>query len=138
VTTPQGRGKYHILTDINMIPLIDVALVLLIIFMVISPILVQSQLRVDLPKVKNASTAEETALKVEVAFDGTLAFEGKIVPANNLKNVLARNLPPGNRASLLIEADKKAPFEDVVFVMDIAKQLNVQKLGVSVMPEITQ
>ena len=134
----QGSGKYHILTDINMIPLIDVALVLLIIFMVISPILVQSKLTVDLPKVKNATTTEETALKVEVAYDGTMAFEGKIIPAGNLKNILARKLPPGHRASLLIQADKKAPFENVVYVMDIAKQLNVQKLGVSVMPEITK
>ncbi len=136
VFSSRGQGKYHILAEINMIPLIDVALVLLIIFMVISPILVESQLRVDLPKVKTASTAEDTALKIEVAFDGTIAFNGKIVPSNNLTYVLRSALPPGHRASLLIQADKKAPFEYVVYVMDIAKQLNVQKLGVSVLPEI--
>ncbi len=134
----QGTGKYHIMAEINMIPLIDVALVLLIIFMVISPILVESQLRVDLPKVKTASNADEKAFKVEVAFDGTIAFEGKIIPQNNFRQILQRSIPPGHKASILIQADKKAPFEYVVYVMDIAKQLNVQKLGVSVLPEIVK
>ena len=60
--TPSGQGKYHIQAEINMIPFIDVALVLLIIFMVISPILVESQMRVNLPKVKESGKAERTAL----------------------------------------------------------------------------
>jgi len=62
VRTSSGQGPYHIQAEINMIPLIDVSLVLLIIFMVISPILVQSQLKVNLPKVTtDANQAEETA-----------------------------------------------------------------------------
>ena len=73
-------GRYQIQADINMIPLIDVALVLLIIFMVISPILVESQLRVNLPHVTSVSSAEEHPIKIEIAQDGTLALEGKIIP----------------------------------------------------------
>jgi biopolymer transport protein ExbD len=130
-------GKYHIQAEINMIPLIDVALVLLIIFMVISPILVESQMRVNVPKVSSQpSHAEETALKVEIAADGTLAFQGKIVTKDALKTVLFANLPPGSKASLLIQADKDVPFENVVYVMDLAKQLKVDKLGVAVIPEL--
>jgi biopolymer transport protein ExbD len=136
VASAAGKGTYHIQAEINMIPLIDVALVLLIIFMVISPILVQSQLRVNLPKVSSSSTAEETALKVEVAPDGTLAFDGKIVTREELRQRLMASLPPGNKASLLIEADQDVPFQNVVYVMDLAKQFKVEKLGVSVLPQI--
>ncbi|MCB4756647.1 MAG: biopolymer transporter ExbD [Elusimicrobia bacterium] len=134
--TSQGSGRYHILADINMIPLIDVALVLLIIFMVISPILVESQLRVNLPKVTSSTKTEETALKVEIAADGSIAFRGRIVHRNNLKNIMAREIQPGTRTSLLIQADRDVAFDTVVFVMDVAKQLNVDKLGVAVIPQV--
>lgn len=130
-----GTGRYHIQAEINMIPLIDVALVLLIIFMVISPILVESQLHVNVPKVVSASNSEETALKVEIAADGSMAFQGKLANRTTLRLALQAALPPGHRASLLIQADKDVRFDDVVYVMDLAKQLKVEKLGVSVLPE---
>ena len=133
-----GTGRYHIQADINMIPLIDIALVLLIIFMVISPILVESQMRVTVPKVSTAGQAEETALKVEIASNGTLAYRGKIVTPEQLKATLQRELPPNHKASLLIQADKDVAFNSVVYVMDLAKQLKVEKLGVAVIPEIVR
>jgi len=132
----RGSGRYHIQAEINMIPLIDVALVLLIIFMVMSPILVESQMRVNLPKVTTAGKAEETAFKVEIASDGTLAFQGKVIPKNILKTLMANAIPPNSRASLLIQADRDVVFDHVVFVMDIAKQLKIDKLGVAVIPQV--
>jgi biopolymer transport protein ExbD len=132
------NGRYNIRAEINMIPLIDVALVLLIIFMVISPILVESQMRVNIPKVAAASKAEETALKVEIAANGALAFQGKVVTKDALKTAMNMMLPPGHNASLLIQADKDVPFNEVVYVMDIAKQLKVEKLGVAVLPQTMQ
>lgn len=139
VGSSQGSGRYHIQAEINMIPLIDVALVLLIIFMVISPILVESQMRVNVPKVTaSASKAEETALKVEIAASGAIAFQGKVVAREMLKTAMSQMLPPGHQASLLIQADKDVSFNTVVFVMDVAKQLKVEKLGVAVLPEALQ
>src|SRR5258707_13671450 len=123
VGSTHGRRPFHIRAEINMIPLIDVSLVLLIIFMVISPILVQSQMRVNLPKVTTASQADETALKVEIAPDGTMAFQGKILSKEALRKALTAAIPPGHRASLLIQADQDVSFHNVVYVMDIAKQL---------------
>lgn len=121
-----------------MIPLIDVALVLLIIFMVISPILVESQMRVNVPRVSSAGKAEETAIKVEIASDGSLAFQGRRVSRAELKAAMQQSLPPGHQSSLLIQADKDVAFDDVVYVMDVAKQLKVDKLGVAVLPEMAQ
>lgn len=134
----RGMGKYHIQADINMIPLIDVALVLLIIFMVISPILVESQMRVNVPKVTTASHADETALKVEISADGQIAFQGKLISKDALRSTMSQFLPPGHKASLLIQADRDVSFNNVVFVMDVAKQLKIEKLGVAVLPELLQ
>jgi len=133
-----GKDAYHIQAEINMIPLIDVALVLLIIFMVISPILVESQLRVNLPKVTSSGKADQEPLKVEIASDGSLAFEGKVLNREALRDAMRRELPPGHSASLLIQADKDVAFDTVVFVMDLAKQLKVEKLGVAVLPQMGQ
>ena len=131
-----GTGRYHIQAEINMVPLIDVALVLLIIFMVISPILVESQMKVSVPKVASSTIkSEETALKVEVSADGQFAFQGKTVSREGLKTAMSQDLPPGHKASVLIQADKDVRFNDVVYVMDLAKQLKVDKLGVAVLPE---
>lgn len=139
VGSTSGTGQYHIQAEINMIPLIDVALVLLIIFMVISPILVKSQLDVNLPKVtSNAKGAEEDAIKIEIDSKGQLSFEGNVVSRDQLKQVLAIELPPGHKAAVLIQADKDVAFNQVVFVMDLAKQFKVQKLGVSVVPDFAQ
>jgi biopolymer transport protein ExbD len=118
-----------------MIPLIDIALVLLIIFMVISPILVESQLKVNLPKVTSASNAEEKAFKISVAKGGGLAFQNQVLNRAQLRTKLTALLPKGHHASILIQADKEAAFEDVVYVMDLSKQLGVEKLGISVIPE---
>ncbi len=134
----QGEGRFHIHAEINFISLIDLALLLLIIFMVISPILVQSQMRVNLPKVTSASMAEETALKIKIAADGTLAFQGKMVSKEGLRSAMEMALPLGSKASLLIQADKDVSFHSVVYVMDLAKQLKVEKLGVSVLPQLVQ
>ena len=135
----RGMGKYHIQAEINMIPLIDIALVLLIIFMVISPILVESQMRVNVPKVVSSpSQAQENAFKVEVSAQGQYGFQGKIVDKHMLKTALTQSLPPGHQASLLIQADKDVPFEAVVYVMDVAKQLKVQNLGVAVLPAMSR
>ncbi|MFN0118708.1 MAG: ExbD/TolR family protein [Elusimicrobiota bacterium] len=131
----QGTGKYHIQAEINMVPLIDIALVLLIIFMVISPMLVDSQLKVNLPKVTTATSSDEQALKVEIDASGRLGFEGKNISFSDLKQVLYKKLPPGHKASLLIQADQNVSFNSVVGVMDLAKQLKVEKLGVAVSPE---
>lgn len=138
VGSSSGNGRYHIQAEINMIPLIDVALVLLIIFMVISPILVESQMRVNIPKVTEGGKADETALKVEIAANGALAFQGKMVTRDALKTAMAIQLPPGHKASLLIQADKDVAFNDVVYVMDVAKQLKIEKLGVAVLPQTIQ
>jgi biopolymer transport protein ExbD len=64
-----------------------------------------------------------------------MTFQGKTVTKPALRAVMSDALPPNSRASLLIEADKDVPFDDVVYVMDLAKQLKVEKLGVAVIPE---
>ena len=120
----------------NLVPLIDVSLILVIIFMVLTPILVQHQLTVKLPHAASGeSVATDTAVTVQIAKSGVVTVEGAAVRWEKLERELTLRLPKSAGKTLLVQADRSVPVEKVVMVLDIAKRLGVGKLGVGVTPE---
>ena len=77
------------MAEINMVPFIDITLILLIIFMVMSPMLVQMQMNVDLPK-SNAvnTTAEDDVIRIEVQKNGTIRIENRHYTVQSLEKEL--------------------------------------------------
>jgi biopolymer transport protein ExbD len=129
-------GKNKIIAEINMIPLIDISLILLIIFMVITPFLVQSQIQVNLPKASTGTKGGgEEVLKVRLAADGTMTVDGKRVKYGRLKDELLLRFSKSYKKTVLVEADKTVPVERVVTVFDIARKLGAGKIGIAVKPE---
>lgn len=120
------------IVDINMIPLIDVSLVLLIIFMVMTPFLVQQQIRVNLPHSVSSGEAPDRPIVIMIQREGELTLNGKAVAASALESELKPFLGPKNDRPILIQADRDIALQKVVSVMDIAKRLQVSKLGISV------
>jgi biopolymer transport protein ExbD len=128
--------KAGIIAEINMIPLIDVSLILLIIFMVITPFLVQSQIQVNLPKASTGvKGGEENVLKVQLAADGAMTLDGRRVRFQNLDKELRLRLGQSHQKTVLVEADKTVPVERVVAVFDAARKLGAGKIGIAVKPE---
>lgn len=124
-----------IIADINMIPLIDVSLILLIIFMVITPFLVQSQIQVNLPKASEAAKGgDENVITIQLAADGTVTVEGKIVKAGRLERELALRLSKSYKKTVLVQADKAVSIDRVVTALDAAKKLGASKVGIGVSP----
>jgi biopolymer transport protein ExbD len=134
--SPNGQG-YRIMGEINMIPFIDICLVLLIIFMVITPALVKSQLKVELPRAQAAETVPgaEKLVDIQVLSDGTVIIDNAKVPADGIDEVLRRKLPDPQNQSVMIQADKSVPFEHVVRVMGCIRKLGCNKMGVGVKTE---
>ncbi len=129
------RGKKHgPIAEINMIPLIDVSLVLLIIFMVMTPFLVQQQVKVNLPKSVAGSEAPDRPIIVLIQKQGEMSLNGKAVSVSTLESQLRSLLGQKNDRPLMIQADKDIALQQVIAVMDIAKKLQVAKLGISVEP----
>jgi biopolymer transport protein ExbD len=128
--------KSGIIAEINMIPLIDVSLILLIIFMVITPFLVQSQIQVNLPKASTGvKGGDEDLLKVQLAADGAMTLDGRRVKFGNLDKELRLRLGKSHKKTVLVEADKTVPVERVVAVFDAARKLGAGKIGIAVKPE---
>jgi biopolymer transport protein ExbD len=120
------------IVDINMIPLIDVSLVLLIIFMVMTPFLVQEQVRVNLPQSTTSNEAPDRPIVVTIQKSGELTLNGTAVAASGLESGLKTLLRKNADRPVMIQADRTIPLQQVVTVMDIAKRLQVSKLGISV------
>jgi len=130
----QGNGKYRIMAEINMIPLIDVALVLLIIFMVMTPYLIKSQIKINLPKAKLKETVPhpEQILNIQVDTAGSIYLDGQSVPRDALEGRLRARLSDPQNQPVMIEADQDVKFQHVVTVMDTVKRIGVSKLGINV------
>lgn len=122
------------MAEINMVPFIDITLILLIIFMVMSPMLVQMQMTVDLPKSKAINTqAEDDVIRIEVTRNGTITVMNKKLTLKNLERELILRLGKANKKTILVQADKDVPIQQVVDVFDVAKKLGAAKLGIGVL-----
>lgn len=129
-------ARRKLIAEMNLIPLIDVSLILVIIFMVLTPILVHHQLTVKLPHAASGeSAASDTAVTVQITRAGAVTVEGQAVRWEKLERELTLRLPKSAGKTLLVQADRAVPVEKVVAVLDIAKRLGVGKLGVGVTPE---
>jgi biopolymer transport protein ExbD len=129
--TGKKRGP---IAEINMIPLIDVSLVLLIIFMVMTPFLVQQQVKVNLPKSVAGDEAPDRPIIVMVRGQGELSLNGKAVSISNLESAMKPLLGLKHDRPVIIQSDKDTALQYVVSIMDVAKKLQVTKLGISVEP----
>ncbi|OYT86871.1 MAG: protein TolR [Burkholderiales bacterium PBB6] len=133
---PRGSGRQRrSMNEINMVPFIDVMLVLLIIFMVSAPLITTGV--VDLPSVGKAKTRPQSVIEITVASDDKLKLKvdkGEAVTIT-LAQVAARvRDAQGGSAEVpvVISADKQVRYETVVKVMDTLQRAGVQRVGLSV------
>ena len=120
--------------EINMVPFIDITLILLIIFMVMTPFIVQSQLNVDLPSASSVNKiSEDNVIRIEITKEGQILVMDRQVPLQGLTEELTLRLGRSREKTILVQADKAVPIEKVVAVFDTAKKLGAAKLGIGVL-----
>ncbi len=134
----RGRGRRTI-SEINMVPFIDVMLVLLIIFMVTAPLITPSM--IALPKVGKAATQPQSPVQIIINKSEVIQIKIKTVSTpSNLGNValdvvrLEPNVKaaPDKAVPVVISADKAIKYETVVKVMDNLQKAGVSRVGLSV------
>ena len=122
--------------EINMVPFIDITLILLIIFMVMTPFIVQSQLKVDLPAASSVNkVSEDNLIRIEITKGGKIIVADKETALQNLTEELTLRLGRSREKTILVQADKAVPIEKVVKVFDTAKKLGAAKLGIGVLEQ---
>ncbi len=131
----RGGRRRRTMNEINMVPFIDVMLVLLIIFMVSAPLITTGL--VDLPSVGKSKQQPEHVIQVIVGTDERLKIkvdqlEPESIPVNRLAERVKK--AQGSNASnpVVISADKNVKYEAVVQVMDTLQRAGVQRVGLAV------
>lgn len=118
-------------TGINVTPMVDITLVLLIIFMVTATFVSDAGLKVNLPKAAATEAAATASLTVTVTNKGELYLMKQSVDLNGLTANLTREarLNPGVRVTLA--ADRKLPYGDVVRILDVIKRAGVTRVALA-------
>ncbi len=134
LSSRSGRGRRS-MNEINMVPFIDVMLVLLIIFMVTAPLITTGV--VDLPSVGKSSQRPASVIEIVVGSDDKLRvkLEKTEAEAVELRQLVARvKAGQGGNADtpVIISADKAVKYESVVKVMDTLQRAGVRRVGLSV------
>jgi biopolymer transport protein ExbD len=122
------------ITGINVTPLVDIVLVLLIIFMVTAKLIVSKSVPLDLPKAASGSDIQ-TVFSIVLAADGTTQIDSKSVPSDDVilgQAKAARDKNPELRA--IIKADSAVTHGRVIHVLDLLKQAQVAKIAFGVSP----
>ena len=130
----RGRGRRTI-NEINMVPFIDVMLVLLIIFMVTAPMLTPSM--VNLPSIGKANNQPTKVTQIVITKDGALTVKpasGTSSPTtlDSVANAVLKLQTGEADSAVVISADKTVKYETVVKVMDKLQRAGVQRVGLSV------
>jgi biopolymer transport protein TolR len=128
------RSKNRLMNDINVVPYIDVMLVLLVIFMVTAPMMNPGQ--VDLPQVSKSSTPAPAPLEVIIKKDSSLALRDHArgddetrLTRDELISLLKARQGEKAEQSVVISADKSVRYEEVINIMDVLQQQHVKKVG---------
>lgn len=131
-TASNGRTQ-SALSDINITPLVDVVLVLLVIFMITAPVL-QSGIEVAVPKTKTVKQITEQRTVVTIDSQQRVFLDDKPVNVNELPSMLQRSgKDPGHRV-IYVRADQRVPFGAFASVMDAVKQAGITNISIVTQP----
>jgi biopolymer transport protein ExbD len=124
-----GGGDDEPMMDINMTPLIDVMLVLLIMFIITIPVMTHA-VKLDMPRATNApSTAQPVVINLEIDFDGTVLWNGTPVEIEALEGYFRREAAIDPQPELHIRPSKRAKYDVVARVLASAQRNGMRKIG---------
>jgi len=110
-----------IVAEINITPLTDVFLVLLIIFMVTSSVIANTGKKVDLPSAQEAGKTPPKAVNVTISTDGTIQVDGDVVKRDALQTAIKAALEVATDKIVILRGDKEIVYGEAVFVLDQAQ-----------------
>lgn len=124
--------NYHIKSEINITPFTDAVLVLLIIFMITTPIIIQSSITVNLPKSQYGEESGSDQFEVTIKGERDLYFNNRSTSLAALKEQLGNYAKERPDLPLIIKADKDIKYYMIINIMDMAKESGVGKISLNV------
>lgn len=120
------------IADINVVPLVDIILVVLIIFMVTAPMFIKPTINVNLPKAASGDQTAPSKLNIALTADGRINLNGTFVDEAAVKQKAMDEVAKNADIQAIISADKDVPHGKVVALLDIVKSSGVKKFAISI------
>lgn len=126
-----SKGKDALFTDINITPLTDIFLVLLIIMMVVAPTFQSVDNSISVPEINSGVSIEQKNATVSVTKEGIMYINGKQINPESLTSELIALKPSLEKKEVVVKADEKAKSSEIMKIMDAAKEAEFTKLVVA-------
>ena len=115
---------------INVTPIIDVALVLVIIMLITAPMIAMTDMEIALPAAKTRSTSSEARINVTLGVDGAIAIDDETIDRANLVFILVDRIASGEKdVIVVIRADEGVPYDQVELLLKQAKGAGAKRLA---------
>ena len=124
-------GKKALFTEINITPLTDIFLVLLIIMMVVAPTFQSVDNSIQIPEVNSGTSIEQGKVTVSVTKDGTIYVDGQKIKMSALTSKLEEIKGDNEQAEVVVKADEKVKSSIILEIMDSAQDAHYKKLIVA-------
>jgi biopolymer transport protein ExbD len=130
-TKRKGKRRGAPVAEINIIPLVDVVLVLLIIFMATTAFVKESGLKMQLPTAKSTETPQkpDKELIVSLARDGKIYLNTNTSNLKAIETAMTTAAKSNQKTSVIIKGDQNIEYKRIIAVMDLAKQAGLQKVS---------
>ncbi|HTZ11963.1 MAG TPA: biopolymer transporter ExbD [Candidatus Margulisiibacteriota bacterium] len=126
----------EILSEINVIPLVDISLVLLIIFMVTANYIVTSSFTVDIAQASNAKVTQQSdVVTISISREGPVYLENELVTTSELKKRMQSKYGNNPDISVMLSVDKNVNFKNVVYILDCLSELGITRLNIATVKE---
>jgi biopolymer transport protein ExbD len=123
-----------LITDINVTPLVDIMLVLLIIFMLTAHLIARQAIEVQLPKAAQSTAVPPTTLAVTLTREGRVVLNGNTTTPADLRTAVQAAVAKDAKAQVIISGDKNVAHGRVVWVLDLVKSLGVTSFAIQIDP----
>ena len=128
-----GRRR-GLITDINVTPLVDIMLVLLIIFMLTAHLIARQVIEVQLPKAAQSSAVNPTTLAVTLTREGRMFLNGVPSTPDALRATIQASVAKDPKTQVIVAGDKNVSHGRVVWVLDLVKSLGVTSFAIQIDP----
>ncbi len=128
--------KQKLIAEINITPFTDVILVLLIIFMITTPLILQSSLKVNLPQASSAQAAREVSpVNIIITNEGAVYLDEALVTRRELREKIYAKYKNEPSLAVILSSDRLVRFKDIVDVLDILNAMGIKNLNIAATTE---
>jgi biopolymer transport protein ExbD len=123
-----------IIAEINVTPLVDIMLVLLIIFMLTAHVIARQAIEIELPRASQSTALPPTTLAITLRADGAIFLDDKPVTPAALREAIKASVARDPRTQAIVAGDKRVSHGRVVWVLDTVKSLGVTQFAIQIDP----